>query len=91
MLHFILRSNDMMADFLRDYFRQSLTYLEYLQKQGTAAKKLTSPMHWARAWLDEMTNSGVKTAAGEDKPPELVDRIEQLEERIRQLESGSQS
>ena len=87
MLHFILRSNEMMSDFLRDYFRHSLTYLEYLQRHGASARKLSSPMHWAKAWLDELSQQ----REGRPEPPEdndeLVGRVEQLEERIRQLET----
>ncbi len=55
MLHQILRSNDVMTDFLRDYFRQSLTYLSYLQQHGGKASKMAQPMHWVKAWLDGMT------------------------------------
>jgi len=46
MLHFILRSNDMMTDFLRDYFRQSLTYLNYLQRHSATASALTQGISW---------------------------------------------
>lgn len=91
MLHLILRSNQLMADFLRDYFRQSLTYLEYLQKHGATAKQLTSPMHWARAWLDEIRGKSEESPAELETNSELISRIEQLEERIRQLEGESQS
>lgn len=52
MLHFIVRSNDMMSNFLRDYFRHSLTYLDYLQRHGPAAANLARPVHWVKAWLD---------------------------------------
>ena len=51
MLHFVLRSNDVMSGFLRDYFRHSLTYLDYLQRHSTAATALVKPMHWVKAWL----------------------------------------
>ena len=98
MLHFILRSNEMMADFLRDYFRHSLTYLEYLQRHGAAAEKLTTPMHWAKAWLDEISSkrdkSPTEVAESHLEPNqqgELIRRIEQLEERIRQLEAEGQT
>ncbi len=37
MLHSILRSNEVMSDFLRDYFRHALPYLEYLQRHNAAA------------------------------------------------------
>jgi polyhydroxyalkanoate synthesis repressor PhaR len=92
MLHLILRSNELMADFLRDYFRHSLTYLEYLQRHGAAAQKLTTPMHWARAWLDELSGKRDQPAAESRAPAgaadadALIKRIEQLEARIRQLE-----
>ncbi len=93
MLHFIVRSNDVMSDFLRDYFRHSLPYLEYLQKHSAAAvTTLVRPMHWMKAWLDSIAPqmTGAKPPAGEppkpDKAMPLSDRISQLEERIRQLE-----
>jgi len=88
MLHFILQSNDMMTDFLRDYFRHSLTYLEYLQRHGT-----TAPMHWVKAWMDGMRSrprevkpeeNNVATAPSREE--ELARQVRQLEERIRQLE-----
>lgn len=83
MLHFILRSNELTNGFLRDYFRHSLTYLEYLQRHGTAA-----PMHWVKAWLDGIRS---RPAGGNGQPADraeqLAQQVEQLEERIRQLES----
>ncbi len=51
MLHFIVRSNDAMSGFLRDYFHHSLTYLDYLQRHSTATP-FRQPMHWVKAWLD---------------------------------------
>ncbi len=62
LLHFMLRANDLMTDFLRNYFRDSLTYLEYLQTQGTAAP-LNQSLHWMRSWLDNLTQSahGIRT------------------------------
>jgi polyhydroxyalkanoate synthesis repressor PhaR len=91
MLHFIVRSNDAMSDFLRDYFRHSLTYLDYLQRHS-AATPLTQPMHWMKAWLDgiapkphtEEKSRRDATASADD---ELADRIHELEERLRQLEA----
>lgn len=91
MLHFIVRSNDAMSDFLRDYFRHSLTYLDYLQRHS-AATPLTQPMHWMKAWLDgfapkphaEEKSRRDAPASADDK---LADRIHELEERLRQLES----
>lgn len=94
MLHFIVRSNDTMSDFLRDYFRHSLTYLNYLQRHS-AVTPLAQPMHWVKAWLDGIA----PTSAKRSEPPEntesnagddLAIRIQELEERLRQLESKGQ-
>jgi polyhydroxyalkanoate synthesis repressor PhaR len=91
MLHSIVRSNDVMTEFLRDYFRHSLTYLNYLQRHGSSARGLSNPMHWVKAWLGGMKAS---ENGGEDEPEATPDReqvletrIEQLEARLRQLES----
>lgn len=95
MLHFVVRSNDVMSDFLRDYFRHSLPYLEYLQKHSTAAvTTLVQPMHWMKAWLDSIAPQATsqKVPGGEQPKPDtavpLSKRIAELEERIRQLEGG---
>lgn len=91
MLHSIVRSNDAMAEFLRDYFRQSLTYLNYLQRHGSSTRELVNPVHWMKTWL-----GGLKSSEnGVIDEPELVGqeellkaRIEELESRLRQLESN---
>jgi polyhydroxyalkanoate synthesis repressor PhaR len=90
MLHFIVRSNEVMADFLRDYFRHSLTYLSYLQRHSAAAARLGSPMHWVKAWLDGIAP---RVDRSDEQPPatdravELARRVEELEERLRQFEA----
>jgi polyhydroxyalkanoate synthesis repressor PhaR len=92
MLHFILRANDVMSDFLRDYFRHSLTYLSYLQRHSRATKTLTQPMHWVKAWLDgiaPMPSDGEEHPTTEDSE-QLRQQLRQLEERLRQLESQNQ-
>ena len=98
MLHFILRSNDAMSGFLRDYFRHSLTYLDYLQ-QHSAATAFVQPVHWIKAWLDGLSSDATPTpapaGATDDSPADnsaaLRERIEQLEERLAELESNEQS
>ncbi len=72
MLHFIVRSNDVMSDFLRDYFRHSLPYLDYLQRHSAAAvSTLVQPMHWIKAWLERM----VPQRAGDQAAIETRERI----------------
>jgi polyhydroxyalkanoate synthesis repressor PhaR len=88
MLHFILRSNDLTSGFFGDYFRHSLTYLEYLRRHNPAATSL-APMQWIKSWLD---NVAATPNADQDKPPtsesaQLALRVKQLEERIEQLKS----
>ena len=103
MLHSILRSNDVMAEFLRDYFQQSLTYLDYLQRHGNTVAQMTRPTHWIKAWLDghgadrdsseddAATKSNATDGNGESAPAQdpVHEKIEQLEARIRQLEAGN--
>ncbi|MEM9185097.1 MAG: polyhydroxyalkanoate synthesis regulator DNA-binding domain-containing protein [Planctomycetota bacterium] len=99
MLHFILRANEVSTGFLKDYFRHSLTYLDYLSTHNPAASTLVKPMHWVKAWLDGIGSAAV-AATGEDGPTngssvtekpsehevELEQRVRELEERIQQLE-----
>lgn len=86
MLHFILRSNEITTDFLRDYFRHSLTYLEYLQHHSTA-----TPMHWVKAWLDGIRKRPEEIEAPTEGDPaeELAQRVAELEARIHQLEGSA--
>lgn len=94
MLHCIVRSNDMMTEFLRDYFRQSLTYLDYLKQHGTSAHGLVNPVHWVKTWLDGFRPAnGIaaappEIAATSPTESELAERVAELEERIRQLEAA---
>lgn len=87
MLHSIVRSNDMVTDFLRDYFQHSLTYLDFLQRHGAGARTLVNPIHWAKAWIDgfKPTNGAVQATMNQEE--ELLSRIQKLEERIHELES----
>jgi polyhydroxyalkanoate synthesis repressor PhaR len=93
MLHCMVRSNEVMSDFLRDYFRQVMPYLEYLQQHGTAAMNLAQkPMHWIKAWLDNLTpgSTSGKSNAKPSKPAKsdkLSRRVAELEQRLKQLET----
>ena len=87
MLHSIVRSNDMVTDFLRDYFQHSLTYLDYLQRHGASAKNLVNPIHWAKVWIDGFKPLNGIAKPHSDQEEQLVLRIQKLEERIHELES----
>jgi polyhydroxyalkanoate synthesis repressor PhaR len=88
MLHCILRSNEVTSDFLRDYFRNALPYLEYLHRHSTAAMSMAQPMHWLKAWLDSVPRprpAEAETTAADDQAG-LAERLAELEARLRQLE-----
>ncbi len=89
MLHFILRSNDAMSSFLRDYFRHSITYLEYLHRHGGSPSLVNQPTHWLKAWLDCLTPNTTEDAAADSTSSDdpLVERVNQLDQRLRHLES----
>jgi polyhydroxyalkanoate synthesis repressor PhaR len=91
MLHAMLRANDVMTGFLRDYFRNSLAYLDYLQQHG-ASGSLRQPVHWMKAWLESWSKPthqpDVHAAAVEaTEGDEIAERMRQLEERIAMLEA----
>ena len=98
MLHFIVRSNDAMSGFLRDYFHHSLTYLDYLQRHSTA-----TPSPSADALGEGLAGRNLPTArltktklgaadehARQRPTSQLAQRVRDLEERLRELESKEQ-
>jgi polyhydroxyalkanoate synthesis repressor PhaR len=98
MLHSILRANDVMVNFLQDYFRNSLAYLDYFQTHG-ASGAFEQPMHWMKAWLDSRpqrpADSPSSHPARDHSPAndtgQFADRIAQLEQRIAELERDQSS
>jgi hypothetical protein len=84
------------VEFLDDYFRNSLAYLEYFQKHG-ATGSTREPMHWMKAWLDgwskwsPMTPPSLAVSPAPEQPhatpsSEFAEKIAQLEQRIAELE-----
>jgi polyhydroxyalkanoate synthesis repressor PhaR len=93
MLHSILRANDFVSDYWREYFRNSLAYLNHLQKQG-ASSSFQQPMQWMKPWLDTWFDSIYANRAPETKAEQhaaesadVTDRITTLEKRIAELEA----
>lgn len=89
MLHFILRSNDVMSGLLGDYFRQSLAYLDYLKRNHPAAT-VVDPMHWVKAWLESVSSTSDVKRIPSSESDQLARRVKQLEERLEQMESEEQ-
>lgn len=88
MLHFILRSNDAMSGFLRDYFRHSLTYLEYLHRHNPSSATLSKPIHWLQTWLDTMApmSGDARPAPSSSDDSSLREQLHHMDERLRRLE-----
>jgi polyhydroxyalkanoate synthesis repressor PhaR len=93
MLHAMLRANALTVDFLQDYFRNSMAYIDYFQKHG-AAGPLEQPIHWMKAWLDKWPSHRPENPTPHPpmaEPPsdngqQFDERIARLEHRIAELE-----
>lgn len=85
MLHSIVRSNDAVMEFLRDYFRHAIGYLNYLQRHGVSARGLANPMHWLKSWLEAVKSAENGSAAPAAEPADR--RITRIEDRVSQLET----
>lgn len=98
MLHSILRANDVMIHFLQDYFRNSLSYLDYFQKHG-ATGSFQEPMHWMKTWLDgwsQLSGNRAPAPNAADKPPlddsqKVAEQIAAMERRIAELEQQTRA
>ncbi len=89
-LNAMIRTNEEVLDFLRDYFRQALAYLEVFQRQGTLNPMLL-PVQWMRSFLPF---AGQAASAGKrSELPDtfaLLDRIAELERRLNELQPGGE-
>jgi polyhydroxyalkanoate synthesis repressor PhaR len=93
MLHAMLRANALTVDFLQDYFRNSMAYIDYFQKHG-ASGPLEQPIHWMKAWLDKWPSHRAENPMPHpstaeppsDNAQQFAERIARLEHRIAELE-----
>ena len=82
----IIRSNESVLGFLRDYLQQSLTYLDVLQRPA-AANPLLLPLNWMRSILPSSSQGPAAPAADADSTA-LLRRIADLEQRLDALQPG---
>jgi len=80
MLHSILRANDTVLEFWREYLRRSLTALESLQRGPIP---FASPMEWMPSFFPGMWPPQRNT---EENPDAVARRLAELEERLGRLE-----
>jgi polyhydroxyalkanoate synthesis repressor PhaR len=84
-LNAMIRTNEGVLEFLRDYFRQALAYLDMFQRQGTV-NPLLLPMQWLRSFAPFAAPAA--PAAGQPETPDtaaLLERIAELERRLNDL------
>jgi polyhydroxyalkanoate synthesis repressor PhaR len=93
-LHSMIRANAQVLGFLRDYFRQALSYLEVLQKSA-AMNPFLPPLDWMRFFIPSLSPpaQGDKTApstAALDAEA-LARRVAELEQRLDRIGSTKAS
>ncbi len=85
LLHQMIRANDIVLGFLRDYLRQSLIHLEFWQRAASLTP-VAGPMEWLKPFLEQAAIAGGRntaspsSASGNDAL--LLDRIAELEQRL---------
>jgi polyhydroxyalkanoate synthesis repressor PhaR len=93
-LHLLIRANDIVLAFLREYLRQSLTYLEFWQRAASFGS-MAAPWEWLKSFMP----SGPAQPAGAPSAPKiptpapppptgteaLARRVEELERRLSAL------
>ncbi len=96
-LHLLIRANDIVLAFVREYLRQSLTYLEFWQRAASFGTMAT-PWEWFKSLIPRgaAEPAGEPTAPGARVPPPPADadalarRVEELERRLSALGAPAQ-
>jgi polyhydroxyalkanoate synthesis repressor PhaR len=88
LLHLMLRSNDLALEFLRVFLRLSMVTLESLQGSRTLSP-FVSPFDWMRMFFPGSMPGPRQSVESPAATVEVLSRrVAELEDRIRQLESG---
>ena len=95
LLHTIIRANDLVLGFLRDYLRLAMTYLEGLQ-QSSPFNPVMGPLDWMKAFLltdfqPQPKPASSPAANAAPSAEELVRRVAELERRLAELETSGDS
>jgi polyhydroxyalkanoate synthesis repressor PhaR len=89
-LHQLIRANDLVLGLLRDYLRQSLTYVE--MAQSAALNPLAAPLHWMRTFLPGLPvltpGAAGLSPASAGAAEALALRVAELERRLAELQAG---
>ncbi len=83
-LHGIIRANDYALEFLRNYFHQSLTYLNLMQ--SSPFNPLTTPTQWMKSFLPGSAGeSPTHPEPAESETERLAKKVAELEKRLEEL------
>lgn len=85
-LHLLIRPNDIVLGLLRDYFRQSLLYLE-LWQQAARFNPVTTSMEWLQSLVPSAP--GAPSSGGPRDADALSQRLADVERRIGALEPST--
>jgi polyhydroxyalkanoate synthesis repressor PhaR len=89
-LHLMIRANDIVLGFLREYLRQSLAYLEFWQR-AAAFSPMAVPMEWMKTMFPGGAGAGSPSppaaTSGEPDAKTLALRVAELERRLREIDT----
>ncbi|HKI38684.1 MAG TPA: polyhydroxyalkanoate synthesis regulator DNA-binding domain-containing protein [Gemmataceae bacterium] len=92
-LNCLIRTNEGVLGFLREYFHHALAYLELLRRPATANPFLL-PMDWVRAYLQNVAPPpnppGAAPPTGEADVAALGRRVAELERQLEELQAGAE-
>ncbi len=85
-LHLMIRANDVVLAFLREYLRQSLTYLEFWQRAASFGS-MAGPLEWMKSFLPAQPAAAEPPPSAPAGAEALARRVEELERRLRALDA----
>jgi polyhydroxyalkanoate synthesis repressor PhaR len=87
-LHLMIRTNGVVLGFLREYFRQSLTYLDFWQR-ASAFNPMATSLEWLQSLLPASSAAGASqppaAASGRTEAETLAQRLAEMERRLNEL------
>jgi polyhydroxyalkanoate synthesis repressor PhaR len=87
-LHLMIRANDVVLAFLREYLRQSLAYLDFWQRAASFGS-MAGPLEWMRSFLPAQPAAAEPPPVAPAGAEALARRVEELERRLRALDAES--
>jgi polyhydroxyalkanoate synthesis repressor PhaR len=85
-LHLMIRSNGVVLGLLREYFRQSLSYLEFWQR-ASAFNPMAASMEWLKSIVPIPPAGGARSGAADAEV--LAQRLAEMERRLNALDAAS--